>query len=198
MSKRPIIIAATILAAGIVAIAVGRRAPVGRAVGDGRKLEIAERPALTPEVMQRVMARAEQVAEITVASQRVELNSKGLRITVSDLNVLECKSGNCPNQMVLEQLGGEKDGVGLFVSGSTALAVGDSLIVATKAKGERFHLVENDRGVLLDLKRASVAERQALERDLATSVQQKRQDGAGLQRVRDSAIDAGEPVDSGS
>lgn len=112
-----------------------------------------------------IVARADAVADVQVLSQTVEAKD-GLIVTVSELKVLRCRAGWCPRTLVLEQLGGEKDGVGLIAEGITPVKPGDTLAIAAKSRGARWRMVGRDRGVLLDLRRTDVVRTAALERAL--------------------------------
>ncbi len=112
-----------------------------------------------------IVARAEAVAEVEVVSQTVEAED-GMIVTVSELRVLACRAGTCPRTLVLEQLGGEKDGIGMIAEGITPVKVGETLAIAAKSRGVRWRMVARDRGRLLDLRRPDPVARAALDRVL--------------------------------
>ena len=112
--------------------------------------------------IEQILRRADAVADVVVSGQHVEIQA-GLRVTVSELSVVRCRAGWCPRTLVLEQLGGEKDGVGLVAEGITPVKVGDSLAIAARVRGTRWRLVGRDHGVLLDLRRADPAARARLD-----------------------------------
>lgn len=112
--------------------------------------------------LEQIVRRADAIADVVVSAQHVEIQG-GLRVTVSELAVLRCRAGWCPRTLVLEQLGGEKDGIGLVAEGITPVKVGDALAIAARVRGTRWRLVGRDHGVLLDLRRADPVARARLE-----------------------------------
>lgn len=111
-----------------------------------------------------IAARADAVIEGEVLDQRVERREGDILVTVSVIRVDSCVKGACPREMVLEQLGGELDGVGMTVEGVTLVKPGQSLMLAARAKGARWAMVGLDKGNLADLKRSSPARLDALRR----------------------------------
>lgn len=101
-----------------------------------------------------VVARADAIAQGTVVAQHIEARDNGFLVTVSTVRVDRCVAGGCPELMVIEQLGGEKDGIGFSVEGITPLRMASKLIVAARAEGARWKMVNMDAGNLLDVRHA--------------------------------------------
>jgi MYXO-CTERM domain-containing protein len=81
------------------------------------------------------MAEAsDAVARGTVVSQRV-VREGGRIYTESTLRVSECWLGTCGDEILVRQLGGEIDGIGMVVAGVTHLSVGDEMVLFLRPRG---------------------------------------------------------------
>lgn len=110
-----------------------------------------------------LMARTDAVVWGKVIDQRVERRADGIIVTISRIVVASCLAGVCPDELEIEQLGGEIDGIGMWVEGISIMKRGEEPILAVAARDHRWSIVGMDNGRLLDAKRASADQIQDLQ-----------------------------------
>ncbi|MFW5878648.1 MAG: hypothetical protein ACOCVR_02415 [Myxococcota bacterium] len=88
--------------------------------------------------------QSERVVRARVVSREAEIDdSVGLVFTYTTLEVLEDLAGEGPSRIVLRQLGGEAEGMGIAVEGDARFEVGEEVVVFVRsgdASGRLVHL----------------------------------------------------------
>ncbi len=112
----------------------------------------------SPTSLEQLVNKGDAVVWGRVIDQRVERRSDGIIVTITRLVLARCLAGLCPEEMEIEQLGGELDGLGMWVEGISVLDAAEEPVLVLKAKGQRWSVVGLDRGKLMDARRARPGE----------------------------------------